>query len=38
MHIKSINLKGDSFSIDVLDDFKIAQKKMLNDKYFKIYR
>ena len=38
MHIKSINLKGDSFSIDVLDDFKIAQKKMLNDKYFKMYK
>ena len=38
MRIKSINLKGDSFSIDVLDDFKIAQKKMLNDKYFKMYK
>lgn len=38
MSIKSINLKGDSFSIDVLDDFKLAQKKMINDKFFKFYK
>ena len=38
MSIKSLDLKGDSFSIDVLDDFKLAKKKMLNDKFFKIYR
>ncbi len=38
MSIKSLDLQGDSFSIDVLDDFKLAKKKMLNDKFFKIYR
>jgi len=38
MTIRSINLKGDSFSIDVLDDYKVAQKKMLNDKFFKMYK
>lgn len=38
MKIKSIDLKGDSFSIDVLDDFKLAKKKMSNDKFFKIYK
>ncbi len=38
MKIKSVNLEGDSFSIDVYEDFKTAQKKMINDKYFKIYK
>ena len=36
--IESINLKGDSFSVDVLEDYKTAQKKMLSDKFFKIYK
>lgn len=38
LKIKTFNLKGDSFSVDVLDDFKRAKKKMILDKYFKIYK
>lgn len=38
MNVKSLNLNGDSFSIDVLDDFNLAKKKMLSDKFFKIYK
>ncbi len=36
--IKSISLKGDSFSIDVKSDYYKAKKRMLTDKYFKIYK
>ncbi len=35
--IKSIELKGDSFSVDVKSDYLKAKKKMPKDKYFKIY-
>ena len=38
LKIKTINLEGDSFSIDIIDDYKKAQKKIKNDKYFKIYK
>jgi len=37
LKIKTINLSGDSFSIDVLEDYKKAKKKMLKDKFFKMY-
>lgn len=36
--IQSINLKGDSFSVDVKSDYYKAKKRMLSDKYFKIYK
>ncbi len=38
INIKSIDLKGDSFSVDVKSDYFRAKKKMLTDKYFKIYK
>ena len=38
LKIKSLSLKGDSFSVDVLKDFNRASKKMINDKYFKLYK
>ena len=38
LKIKSLSLKGDSFSVDVLTDFNRASKKMINDKYFKLYK
>jgi len=38
MKIKSIKLKGDSFSVDVYDDYKKADLKMSKDKFFKIYK
>ena len=37
LKIKTINLLGDSFSIDVLEDYKNVKKKMLKDKFFKMY-
>ncbi len=38
LKIKSISLKGDSFSVDVLKDFNKASKQMINDKFFKLYK
>tara|TARA_B100001287_G_scaffold270416_1_gene269172 strand:+ start:97 stop:840 length:744 start_codon:yes stop_codon:yes gene_type:complete len=38
MKIKSIKLKGDSFSVDVYDDYKKADLRMSKDKFFKIYK
>ncbi len=38
LKIKSLKLKGDSFSVDVFDDYKKAGIKMSRDKYFKIYK
>jgi len=38
LKIKSLYLKGDSFSVDVLDDFEKASKKMINDKFYKLYK
>ena len=38
MKIKSIKLKGDSFSVDVYDDYKKADLKMSKDKFFNIYK
>ena len=38
LKIKSLRLKGDSFSVDVYDDYKKANLKMSKDKFFKIYK
>ena len=38
LKIKSLTLRGDSFSVDVLDDFERASKRMINDKFFKLYK
>ena len=35
--IKSLNLDGDSFSVDVMEDFLKAKKQILKDKFFKLY-
>ncbi len=36
--IKTFQLKGDSFSVDVLDDYKKVKKQMSSDKFFKLYK
>lgn len=38
LNIQSVNLKGDSFSVDVYDDYKKAKKYMKSDRYFKLYK
>tara|TARA_B100001027_G_scaffold211346_1_gene179437 strand:+ start:381 stop:1133 length:753 start_codon:yes stop_codon:yes gene_type:complete len=38
LKIKSLNLSGDSFSVDILEDFEKASKKMSSDKFFKLYK
>ena len=38
LKIKTINLTGDSFSIDVFEDYSKAQIKIKKDKYFKLYK
>ena len=38
LKIKSLKLRGDSFSVDVYDDYKKADLKMSRDKFFKIYK
>ena len=38
LKIKSVNLKGDSFSVDVLEDYKKATEYMKKDKFFKLYK
>lgn len=38
LRIKTITLKGDSFSIDVLEDYTKAKIKIKTDKYFKLYK
>ena len=38
LKMKSINLKGDSFSVDVLEDYQKATEYMKNDKFFKLYK
>jgi 3-deoxy-manno-octulosonate cytidylyltransferase (CMP-KDO synthetase) len=37
MKIKTFNLKGESFSVDVVSDYKKAKNYMKKDKSFKIY-
>ena len=38
LKIKNLNLKGDSFSVDVFEDYSKAQIKIKKDKYFKFYK
>ncbi len=38
LKIKTTNLKGDSFSIDVFEDYTKAQLQITKDRYFKFYR
>ncbi len=38
LKIKTINLKGDSFSVDVFEDYSKAKLKIKKDKYFKLYK
>jgi 3-deoxy-manno-octulosonate cytidylyltransferase (CMP-KDO synthetase) len=38
LKIKSLKLSGDSFSVDVFDDYKKATIKMSKDKFFKLYK
>ena len=38
LNIKTLKMSGDSFSIDVMKDYKNAKLKMKDDKIFKIYR
>ena len=38
LNIKTISLKGDSFSVDVPEDFEKASEAMTNDKFFKLYK
>jgi 3-deoxy-manno-octulosonate cytidylyltransferase (CMP-KDO synthetase) len=38
LKIKSLNLNGDSFSVDVPEDFEKASEVMTNDKFFKLYK
>jgi 3-deoxy-manno-octulosonate cytidylyltransferase (CMP-KDO synthetase) len=38
LKIKSFNLLGDSFSVDIKSDFLLAKKKIKTDKYYKIYK
>ena len=38
LKIKSVNLKGDSFSVDVLEDYVKATEYMKRDKFFKLYK
>ena len=35
--IKSLNLIGDSFSVDVMEDYLKAKKQIVKDKFFKLY-
>lgn len=38
LKIKTINLSGDSFSVDIFNDYLRAQDSMSKDKYFKFYK
>ena len=38
LKIRTLKMKGDSFSIDVVKDYKNAKLKMKDDKIFKIYK
>lgn len=37
LKVKTLELKGDSFSVDVAEDYQKAKSKMKNDRYFKFY-
>jgi 3-deoxy-manno-octulosonate cytidylyltransferase (CMP-KDO synthetase) len=38
LKIKTINLTGDSFSIDIFEDYTKAQAQLHRDRYFKFYK
>jgi 3-deoxy-manno-octulosonate cytidylyltransferase (CMP-KDO synthetase) len=38
LKIKSLNLSGDSFSIDIKSNYLLAKKKISTDKYYNIYK
>ena len=38
MKIKSLQLKGDSFSVDIVDDYHKATIRIRTDKFFKLYK
>ena len=38
LKIKTLNLKGDSFSVDVFEDYTKAQDRISRDRYLKFYR
>ena len=38
LKIKTIDLKGDSFSVDVFEDYTKAKAQIIRDRYFKFYR
>ena len=37
MQIKTVNLKGNSFSVDIKEDLKKAKRFMKRDKLLKLY-
>ena len=38
LKIKTVSLAGDSFSVDVAEDYKRAKSKMGKDKFFRLYK
>jgi len=38
LKIKTVILKGDSFSVDAIEDYERAKDKMPKDKFFKLYK
>ena len=38
LKIKTLSLRGDSFSVDVPEDFEKASEVMTKDKFFKLYK
>lgn len=38
LKIKTLNLSGDSFSVDIFDDYLKAQDSISKDRYFKFYK
>ena len=38
LKLKTITLKGDSFSVDIYDDYEKVKSKMIKDKFYKIYK
>ena len=38
LKIKTLKMRGDSFSVDIIQDLKNAKLRMKDDKIFKIYK
>ena len=38
LKIKTLNLEGDSFSVDVTEDYRRAKDQMNKDKFIKLYK